>query len=216
MEDWDAHLSPCNFATTHFKGNWKGWTKWDKQSRIRSFFRRFLLSFACSGNYSILEAQIFAENRRIRRNPFVPFSLSLLIPPYHCIVMKNEAVLWPSNFATILLTACILTCHLPLTSRPMKWRTLSQRPQKRVLKRGLHLWQRKDLLPPLLLTPIQNHDTHGRDSFWCLKSCLKQNPITIVSKLITDWFFLRGIISDYRCRIALPEELSSITETDLF
>ena len=34
---------------------------------IRSFFadfRRFLLIFAFPGNYSILEAQIFAENRR--------------------------------------------------------------------------------------------------------------------------------------------------------
>ena len=59
---------------------------------IRTFFadfRRFLLIFAFPGNYSILGAQIFAGNRRISqqtadfcRNPFVPFSLSLLVPPY--------------------------------------------------------------------------------------------------------------------------------------
>ena len=40
--------------------------------------------------------------------------------------------------------------------------------------------------------------------------------ITVVSKLITDRdFFWEEFISDYRYRIALPEELISITETDL-
>ena len=39
---------------------------------------------------------------------------------------------------------------------------------------------------------------------------------TVVSKLITDRdFFWEELISDYRYRIALPEELISITETDL-
>ena len=40
----------------------------------------------------------------------------------------EEALLSPCNFATTQLTASILNCYLPLTSRPMKWRTLSQRP----------------------------------------------------------------------------------------
>ena len=40
---------------------------------------------------------------------------------------------------------------------------------------------------------------------------------TVVSKLITDRLCFWGqIISNYRCRIALPEELISITETDLW
>ena len=40
---------------------------------------------------------------------------------------------------------------------------------------------------------------------------------TVVSKLITDRdFFWEELISDYRYRIALPEELISITETDLW
>ena len=45
------------------------------------------------------------------------------------IVLQKEAVLPPCNFATAHLTTCILNCYLPLTSRPMKWRTLSQRPK---------------------------------------------------------------------------------------
>ena len=40
---------------------------------------------------------------------------------------------------------------------------------------------------------------------------------TVVSKLITDRdFFWEEFVSDYRYRIALPEELISITETDLW
>ena len=39
---------------------------------------------------------------------------------------------------------------------------------------------------------------------------------TVVSKLITDRHFFWGVlISNYRYRIELPEELISITETDL-
>ena len=39
---------------------------------------------------------------------------------------------------------------------------------------------------------------------------------TVVSKLITDrLFFWEDLLSNYRYRIALPEELISITETDL-
>ena len=61
---------------------------------IRSFFadfRRFLLIFAFPGNYSILEAQIFAENRRKpqifaenRRKPqiFAETRLSHLVCPF--------------------------------------------------------------------------------------------------------------------------------------
>ena len=44
------------------------------------------------------------------------------------IVLEKEAVSSPCNFATAHLTACILNCYLPRTSRPMKRRTLSQRP----------------------------------------------------------------------------------------
>ena len=42
---------------------------------------------------------------------------------------QKEALLSPCNFATAHLTACILNLYRPLTSRPMKWRTLSQRPK---------------------------------------------------------------------------------------
>ena len=44
------------------------------------------------------------------------------------ISLQKEAVLSPCNFATTHSTACILDFYLPLTSRPMKRRTLSQRP----------------------------------------------------------------------------------------
>ena len=44
------------------------------------------------------------------------------------IFLQKEAVLPPCNFATSHLTAFILDFYLPLTSRPMKRRTLSQRP----------------------------------------------------------------------------------------
>ena len=44
------------------------------------------------------------------------------------ISLQKEAVLSPCNFATTRLTACILNFYLPWTSRPMKRRTLSQRP----------------------------------------------------------------------------------------
>ena len=44
------------------------------------------------------------------------------------IFPQKEAFLSPCNFATSHLTACILNFYLPLTSRPTKWRTLSQRP----------------------------------------------------------------------------------------
>ena len=43
------------------------------------------------------------------------------------IFLQKEAVLSSCNFASAHLTACILRFLLPLTSRPMKWRTLSQR-----------------------------------------------------------------------------------------
>ena len=55
----------------HGGGVFSGGTKRDKlkgtNARNSQFFvdfRRFLLIFAFPGNYSILEAQIFAENRR--------------------------------------------------------------------------------------------------------------------------------------------------------
>ena len=43
----------------------------------------------------------------------------------------KEAVLSPCNFATTHWTASILSFYLPCTSRPMKWRTLAQRPRKK-------------------------------------------------------------------------------------
>ena len=48
---------------------------------------------------------------------------------------QKEAVLSACIFATTHLTASILNSHLPLTSRPMKWRTLSQRPSSRTKNR---------------------------------------------------------------------------------
>ena len=46
------------------------------------------------------------------------------------ISLQKEAFLSPCSFATAHLTACILDFYLPCTSRPMKRRTLSQRPKK--------------------------------------------------------------------------------------
>ena len=46
------------------------------------------------------------------------------------IFAQKEAVSSPCNFATTHSTACILKFYLPPTSRPMKWRTLSQRPNE--------------------------------------------------------------------------------------
>ena len=43
------------------------------------------------------------------------------------ILPQNEGRLSPCTLATTHLTAFILNFYLPLTSRPMKWRTLSQR-----------------------------------------------------------------------------------------
>ena len=46
--------------------------------------------------------------------------------------------------------------------------------------------------------------------------CIDKIRHTVVSKLITDRHLSRDeLISNYRYRIALPEELISITETDL-
>ena len=56
------------------------------------------------------------------------------------IFLQKEAVLSPSSFATTHLTAFILNFYLPLTSRPMKWRTLSQRPRRR--GNGYQKWAR--------------------------------------------------------------------------
>ena len=44
------------------------------------------------------------------------------------IFPRREAVSSLCKFATTHLTASILNLYLQLTSRPMKWRTLSQRP----------------------------------------------------------------------------------------
>ena len=70
------------------KGNQKGQTQRDKQSQIRRFFAGFLQFFAFPWNYSMSEAQKTADFRGkpqetadFCRNPFVPLSLSLLIPP---------------------------------------------------------------------------------------------------------------------------------------
>ena len=60
-----------NFQADFWFPNLSGGTKRDKlkgtnarNSQFFADFRRFLLIFAFPGNYSILEAQIFAENRR--------------------------------------------------------------------------------------------------------------------------------------------------------
>ena len=50
------------------------------------------------------------------------------------ISLQKESVLLPCNFAAVPLTACILNLYLPLTSRPMKRRTLSQRPVFEAIK----------------------------------------------------------------------------------
>ena len=63
----------------------------------------------------------------------VPWKIGTLIylpvPSRPFISLQKEAVLSPCNFTTAHLTACILTFYLPLTSRPMKRRTLFATPQ---------------------------------------------------------------------------------------
>ena len=59
----------------------------------------------------------------------VPIYLPVTSRPL--ISLQKEAVLHPCNFATTHLTARILNFYLPWTSRPMKRRTLSQRPIKK-------------------------------------------------------------------------------------
>ena len=46
------------------------------------------------------------------------------------ICPQKGTVLSPCNLTTAHLTACVLKLYLPWTSRPMKWRTLSQRPDR--------------------------------------------------------------------------------------
>ena len=62
----------------------------------------------------------------------VPWKTGMLIylpvTPRPLISLQKEAILSPCNFATTHLTARILNFYHPLTSRPMKRRTLSQRP----------------------------------------------------------------------------------------
>ena len=63
----------------------------------------------------------------------VPWKIGVLIylpvTSRPLISLQEEAVLSPCNFATTHLTACILIFYLCWTSRPMKRRTLSQRPK---------------------------------------------------------------------------------------
>ena len=60
----------------------------------------------------------------------LPVTLRPLIFP------QKEAFLSSCNFATTHLTARILKFYLPLTSRPMKWRTLSQLPNYQRTPKG--------------------------------------------------------------------------------
>ena len=82
---------------TFFKGNQKGQTIWDKPNRIRSFsqifadFCRFSLFLGIIAFRRRRFSQETADFRRkpqktadFRRNWFVPFTLSLLVPPYFC------------------------------------------------------------------------------------------------------------------------------------
>ena len=45
--------------------------------------------------------------------------------------LQKETVLSHCNFAITHLTVCILIPHLPVTSRPMKWRTLRNPPNQK-------------------------------------------------------------------------------------
>ena len=59
----------------------------------------------------------------------------------------------------------------------------------------------------------------GGISHWAAKvgkRCLGNQSCTVVSKLITERLFLGGINSNYKYRSELPDELSAITETDLW
>ena len=93
----------------------------------------------------------FVRKRRGVQNSMgnkVPWKTGMLIylrvTSRPLIFLQKEAVLSPCNFATGHLTACILDFCLPWTSRPMKRRTLSQRP----ILSDYH-WGQNDYLPNL-------------------------------------------------------------------
>ena len=113
------------------------------------------------------------------------------------ISLQKEAVLSPCNFATAHLTACILNFYLPWTSRPMKRRTLSQRPrnplvcicgEKLILDvpksqccrhSVWHSWH----APSSLGGPLAKiqHSEHRHDNFW--GTCAPISPHTSSSPL---------------------------------
>ena len=65
------------------------------------------------------------------------------------ISLQKEAFLSPCIFATTRLAACILNFYLPWTSRPMKRRTLSQRPERTLpYYKYCDAWVRSIVPPP--------------------------------------------------------------------
>ena len=79
------------------------------------------------------------------------------------IFLQKEAILPPCNFATTHLAACILNFYLPLTLRPMKWRTLSQCPNlcgksahARIASLVRHLLVTKKRTPPFGSAPFRS------------------------------------------------------------
>ena len=86
------------------KGKYKGRTTRDKRSQIRNFFLQILAEFCFSWELQHFGGADFrrkpqetAEFRRkpqetaeFSRNPFVPLSLSLLIPPVSLVYSKTQ------------------------------------------------------------------------------------------------------------------------------
>ena len=129
MEDWDANLSPCNFATTHFPA--------ESQKNVRNpnhhYFSKkyrntppiciairlpFVLQwFGCpyavrKGKYCQYSSHLYRSTPPICiaiRLPFVSqYFWENLGGCGHRDVPQKEAVLSPCKLATTHLTACIL------------------------------------------------------------------------------------------------------------
>ena len=117
---------PCFFcAFFHFKfGMDKNpcfFLKWisltfSKETRKGRRVQEHRFSYPCSS------FKIWGSRNMLRKRKGVQKSMGNKVSwtSRPLISLQKEAVLSPCNFATAHLTACILNCYLPLTSRPMK------------------------------------------------------------------------------------------------
>ena len=139
MEDWDADLSPSNFATTHFPAERRGLSPWNfqgapKERRRGRAEKRLSKRVFLESPFLLCPLKVISLNtwkvlktlREQRRNGL---SKSTLLNNRFSArpLRRTFSASW--YFATTHLTAFMLTFSLSVTLRPMKWRTLSQRPK---------------------------------------------------------------------------------------